>query len=55
VRLLPRFNMRREVWPGGPKVGEVLEAQLSTTPKAPATTEPPDGATASINLLLLLR
>jgi hypothetical protein len=47
--------MKREVWPGGPKVGEVLEAQLSTTPKAPATTEPPDGATASINLLLLLR
>jgi hypothetical protein len=47
--------MKREVWPGGPKVGEVLEAQLSPTPRPPATTEPPDDATASINLLLLLR
>ena len=55
MRLLPRFNMKREVWPGGPKVGEVLEAQLSPTPKAPVTTEPPEAATASIELLLLLR
>lgn len=47
--------MKREVWPGGPKVGEVLEAQLSpTTPRPPASTEPPD-ANAPINLLLLLR
>jgi len=46
--------MKREVWPGGPKVGEVLEAQLSPTPRPPASTEPPD-ANASINLLLLLR
>jgi hypothetical protein len=53
--LLRRINMKREVWPGGPKVGEVLEAQLSPAPTAPAATEPPEGATASVNLLLLLR
>jgi hypothetical protein len=46
--------MKREVWPGGPKVGEVLEAQLAPTPRAPASTEP-DDATVSVNLLLLLR
>lgn len=45
--------MKREVWPGGPKVGEVLEAQLSPTPKAAG--EPPEDTSASVNLLLLLR
>lgn len=47
--------MKREVWPGGPKVGEVLEAQLSPSPRAPASIGPQDDATVSVNLLLLLR
>jgi hypothetical protein len=55
VKLLPKFNMKREVWPGGPKVGEVIEAKLSPPPRPAAGTEPPEAATASINLLLLLR
>lgn len=32
VRLLPRlgrFNAKREVWPGGPQIGQVIEAQLT--------------------------
>jgi hypothetical protein len=45
--------MKREVWPGGPQVGKVLEAQFSPPPRAAATTEPPEAA--SIDLLLLLR
>ena len=47
--------MKREVWPGGPKVEEVLQAQLSPPPKAPGASEPPEGTSASVNLLLLLR
>jgi hypothetical protein len=46
--------MRREVWPGGPQVGQVLEAQLSPAERAPATAEQPADASALINLLLLL-
>jgi hypothetical protein len=52
VRWLPRFNMKREVWPGGPQVGHVLEAKLSPPARAPETAEPEAVAT---NLLLLLR
>ena len=55
MRLFRRINMKREVWPGGPKVEEVLQAQLSPPPKAPGASEPPEGASASVNLLLLLR
>jgi hypothetical protein len=55
VRLLPKFNMKREVWPGGPQVGQVIEAQLSPAQKTPATAEQPADAVAQINLLLLLR
>jgi hypothetical protein len=54
VRWLPRFNMKREVWPGGPQVEQVLEAQLSPAARAPATAEPANDA-AVVNLLLLLR
>ena len=54
MRLLPRFNLKREVWPGGPQVGQVLEAQLSPAQSAPARAEEPDDATP-LNLLLLLR
>lgn len=55
MRLLPKFNMKREVWPGGPQVGQVIEAQLSPAEKPPATAEQQADATAPINLLLLLR
>jgi len=69
MRLLPRFNMKREVWPGGPQLGQVVEAQLNPPANAPAAaaavaaSAPPDAAeqpdegedTSAIELLLLLR
>jgi hypothetical protein len=59
----PRINTKREVWPGGPKVGEVIEAQLSPSPKGQSGAEPaaddaeapPAEDTSAVNLLLLLR
>jgi hypothetical protein len=62
VRLLPRINLRRAVWPGGPQVGEVLEAQLS--PRATVSSSPehagpteqtPSHGSVAVDLLLLLR
>jgi hypothetical protein len=47
--------MKREVWPGGPQIGQVIEAQLSPAERIPASAEQPADATAQINLLLLLR
>jgi hypothetical protein len=60
---LPRINTKREVWPGGPKLGEVIEAQLSPSPNAQSGAEPasddaaapPAESTSALNLLLLLR
>jgi hypothetical protein len=62
VRLLPRINLKREAWPGGPQVGEVLEAQLSPTANARsgsglagAAVQTPSNDSVAVNLLLLLR
>lgn len=62
VRLLPRINLKREAWPGGPQVGEVLEAQLSpgaNTGSGPGPAGAGDQALPSdsvaVNLLLVLR
>ncbi|MGH2852036.1 MAG: hypothetical protein ACRDLP_15655 [Solirubrobacteraceae bacterium] len=60
MRLLPRINLKREVWQGGPQFGEVLEAQLSprqsVTTGGPATTgQAPADDSLAVNLLLLLR
>jgi hypothetical protein len=62
VRLLPRINLKREVWPGGPQVGQVLEAQLSPTASPSSSAQPANPAvqtatddTLQVNLLLLLR
>jgi hypothetical protein len=62
VRLWPRINLKREAWPGGPQVGEVLQAQLS--PRAKGTSGPqlagqtdqtPLDDAVAVDLLLLLR
>jgi hypothetical protein len=60
VRLLPRINLKREVWPGGPQVGEVLEKQLTPPPRLSSSAQPASPAAQtttddSVNLLLLLR
>jgi hypothetical protein len=62
VRLLPRINLKREAWPGGPQFGEVLEAQLSPPANAGsgggpagAADQTPSSDSAAVNLLLLLR
>jgi len=65
VRLLriPRFNPKREVWPGGPELGKVIEAQLTPpanrAPGAPVAAveddEPVVEDRTAVNLLLLLR
>jgi hypothetical protein len=66
MRLLPRlgrFNAKREVWPGGPQVGQVIEAQLnppasvaSGAATAELAEEPPaQDDTRAVQLLLLLR
>lgn len=53
--------MKREVWPGGPEVGQVLEAQLSPAGSVPSsaaagsTAVPSPTDTLRVNLLLLLR
>jgi len=51
--------MKREVWPGGPKLGEVVEAQLRPgPPRAPIAEEQPAALTPGgddVNLLLLLQ
>jgi hypothetical protein len=62
VRLLPRFrriSSKTEMWPGGPQVGDVVQAQLTPPAKAKgaagedeAPAEKDDTAT---HLLLLLR
>jgi hypothetical protein len=66
MRLLPRFariNSKSEVWPGGPQVGQVIQAQLNPSaggaPAAP-TAQLDDGDdapqdTTARDLLLLLR
>jgi hypothetical protein len=62
VKLLPRINLKREVWPGGPRVDEVLQAQL--TPRASVSSGPqlagpteqaPSRDSVAVDLLLLLR
>jgi len=65
MRLLPRlgrFNSEREVWPGGPQIGQVVEAQL--TPPANAAVAAADAGedeaarekhNTATQLLLLLR
>jgi hypothetical protein len=64
VRLFRRFNPKREVWPGGPQIGQVIEAQLSPPVGASAGGEPAaadaveapeDEDTTTVDLLLLLR
>ena len=62
MRLLPRINLKREAWPGGPQFGEVLEAQLSPTANAGSGSGPagaadqtPSNDSVAVNLLLLLR
>ena len=62
MRLLPRISLKREAWPGGPNVGQVLEAQLSPPANAgpgsalAGTSErTPSDESAAVNLLLLLR
>jgi hypothetical protein len=62
VRLLPRINLKREAWPGGPQFGEVLEAQLTPTTNAGpgggpagAAEQTPPNDSAAVNLLLVLR
>jgi hypothetical protein len=60
--MLPRINLKRHLWPGGPQVGEVIEAQLSPRPNVSSgpmfaggtdSSLPPDSV--ATNLLLLLR
>jgi hypothetical protein len=62
VRLLPRINLKRQAWPGGPQVGEVLEAQLSPRPSVSSraqlsglTDQTPPHDPVAVDLLLLLR
>jgi hypothetical protein len=62
VRLLPRFNLKRQVWPGGPQVGEVIEAQLSPRSSVSAGAQlsgtpeqAPEHDAVAVDLLLLLR
>jgi hypothetical protein len=63
VRLLPRINLKRQVWPGGPQVGEVLQAQLSPRPGVAAPgaqlagsgDQTPSDDEIAVDLLLLLR
>jgi hypothetical protein len=62
VRLLPRINLKREVWPGGPKVGDVLEAQLSPRPSTDpgarltgSTDQTQSHDPVAVDLLLLLQ
>jgi hypothetical protein len=64
VRLFRRFNLKHEVWPGGPQVGQVIEAQLSPPAGAPGNAEsavadaveaPDDEDTTAVDVLLLLR
>ena len=62
---LPRFNAKREIWPGGPQVGQVIDAQLNPPTNARAAAARPadaedgeghaDGNTRAVQLLLLLR
>ena len=51
VRLLPRINLKRAAWPGGPQVDEVLKAQLVPPPASKTEREP----SVAVELLLLLR
>jgi hypothetical protein len=39
VRLIPRLSSKQKMWPGGPELGQVVQAQLS--PPAAAVTGPP--------------
>jgi hypothetical protein len=64
VKLFRRFNPKREVWPGGPQIGQVIEAQLSPSAATPAgvapaagdvAEAPEDDDAAAVDLLLLLR
>ena len=68
MRLLPRFgriNSKREVWPGGPQIGEVIEAQLTPPANAAVADADADAGedetarerqhTTATQLLLLLR
>jgi len=62
VRLLPRINLKREAWPGGPQFDEVLRAQLSPRPSfspgsqlADQGEQTPSRDSVAVDLLLLLR
>ena len=61
MRLLPRINLKREAWPGGPQFGEVLEAQLTpganpgSGPAVSGAGEQAPPNDSAVQLLLLLR
>jgi hypothetical protein len=41
VRLIPRLSSKQKIWPGGPELGEVVQAQLSPPGSAAAAGLPP--------------
>jgi hypothetical protein len=66
VRLIPRLNSKTKIWPGGPDVGQVFEAQLNPAARSaaavvegsvvePVIEAPPAQASAEVELLLVLR
>lgn len=69
MRLIPRLSSKQKIWPGGPELGEVVQAQLSPPASGamPPAVVPPIGPaplvspppvpepTPEIELLLVLR
>ena len=60
--MLPRINLKREAWPGGPQVGEVIQAQLEPRPSVSSVSLPTSSTdqtsshdSVAVELLLLLR
>jgi len=41
VRLIPRLSSKQKIWPGGPELGEVVQAQLAPPGSAAAAALPP--------------
>ena len=41
MRLIPRLSSKQKIWPGGPELGEVVQAQLTPPGSAAAAGAPP--------------
>lgn len=67
MRLIPRLSSKQKVWPGGPELGQIVQAQLTPPDAPPPAIVPPIGpppplsappapqAPAEAELLLVLR